>query len=148
MCLFIVANFFNHRVFNNRVEDRLPKRKSFFVRYCLTAVLPLLLGLMVLAWGTGYKLSLYHAQAKIDSAPTAKLCTRSSDVARSGVEAALIPAVPTQAMLLLSLLPVAQPDSRFSELRAGEAKLSKPSPPPFSSNLYLRPPPSSVFMPV
>src|SRR5277367_6267017 len=44
----------------------------------------LLLALMVFAWGTGYKLSLYKPVPKDRTAP-AKLCTRASDVARSAL---------------------------------------------------------------
>src|SRR5271163_3327478 len=44
----------------------------------------LLLALMVFAWGTGYKLSLYKPASKTEAAP-AKLCTRASDVARSAL---------------------------------------------------------------
>jgi len=44
----------------------------------------LLLALLVFAWGTGYKLSLYKALREDGSTP-AKLCTRISDMAKSAL---------------------------------------------------------------
>jgi hypothetical protein len=58
----------------------------------------LLLALMVFAWGTAYKLSLYKASPKDGTAP-AKLCTRASEAARS----ALRDAADGQALTLVSL---------------------------------------------
>src|SRR5277367_5667437 len=59
----------------------------------------LLLALMVFAWGTGYKLSLYKAPLKDGAAP-AKLCTRASEAARSALTAV---AEGSQVVALVSL---------------------------------------------
>lgn len=105
----------------------------------------LLLAFMVFAWGTGYKLSLYKSAAQRETAP-AKLCTRSSDVARS----ALFDATEGHgAVAFISLLtPLFAPprvslDWRSRSVEDGQA--ANPSPFHPSAELDLRPPPQRVL---
>ncbi len=77
-------------------------------RFPLYGLLCVLLSLTIVAWGTAYKLSLYTSTK--DGAP-AKVCTRGSDAAKSGVTAAidgrkivgtgLIPSLPVEFRLAL-----------------------------------------------
>jgi hypothetical protein len=55
-------------------------------RFPLCGLLSVILPFMILAWGTAYKLSLY--KSSVNGAP-AKVCTRGSDAAKSGVSAAI-----------------------------------------------------------
>src|SRR5277367_4155153 len=108
----------------------------------------LLLALMVFAWGTGYKLSLYKALREDGSTP-AKLCTRVGEAARS----ALLDATGDHALIadhgLVALPPlstllctsgVASHDLRRRSLEDdGQSMNPSPFHPPAA--LDLRPPP-------
>jgi hypothetical protein len=101
----------------------------------------LLLALMVFAWGTGYKLSLYKAPPHDGNAP-AKLCTRASDAARS----ALLDASqgPRAISLVAVLTPLFAPAMSSHDLcRRGMEDGQAVNPSPFHppAALDLRPPP-------
>jgi hypothetical protein len=65
----------------NQIQD--PRISQSKWRLSLYGVACLFMAFMVVAWGTEYKLSLYKTNQNI--AP-AKVCTRGSDAARSGVD--------------------------------------------------------------
>jgi len=101
----------------------------------------LLLALMVFAWGTGYKLSLYKAPPKDGTAP-AKLCTRSSDKAWSAIFDATQGSEPTALLSLPTLLFAAALTYRTlgpRDIEDGQPMHPSPFHPP--SALDLRPPP-------
>jgi hypothetical protein len=108
---------------------------------CFMRCLPfLLLALMVFAWGTGYKLSLYKA-LRADGSTPAKLCTRASEAARSALDAT--EDQPVIALLSLST-PLCAPamashDSYRRNMEDGQAMNPSPFHPPAA--LDLRPPP-------
>jgi hypothetical protein len=121
-------------------------RKSWIDR-CVNGVFPLLLGLMVFGWGTGYKLSLYHSHATHAAAP-AKLCTRASDIAKGELDLAATgrtvePTTSLRALLVVSSLELF-PSLRCEEEEADlvpKASLSRFSPPS-----YRRPPPAYLSL--
>jgi hypothetical protein len=97
---------------------------------------------MVFLWGTGYKLSLYKAPSKDGTAP-AKLCTRSSDEAKSAVSDAVEGYQPIDLLPLATLLfTVAAVCRSFdpSDIEDGQELNPSPFHPP--SALAFRPPPS------
>jgi hypothetical protein len=110
------------------------------VRRSLSRSLYLLLALLVFMWGTGYKLSLYRPP---DNRVPAKLCTRSSDVAKSAVDDAANGGEPHPETLLLTLAPV--PVATLLLRRDRQDSFTKnPSPFRWTPSLYLRPPPEQV----
>jgi hypothetical protein len=64
----------------------------------------MLLGIMVLVWGTGYKASLYKVKSEANPSPPAKICTRSSDVAKSVLDIVATDHEDVSARLLFDLL--------------------------------------------
>jgi hypothetical protein len=101
----------------------------------------LLLALMVFAWGTGYKLSLYKAPLKDGTAP-AKLCTRASDAARSALLDVAEGGHPLTLVSLSPLFSAARVTSIYLCARGvedGQAMHPSPFHPPAA--LDLRPPP-------
>ena len=111
---------------------------------CLPFVL---LALMVFAWGTGYKLSLYKPAPKDGTAP-AKLCTRDSDAARS----ALLDASESHGTMALVALraplfapAMASPDLYRRSMEDGQSVNPSPFYPPAA--LDLRPPPMRPMSP-
>ncbi len=81
----------------------------------LPVALPLLLGIMVLLWGTGYKVSLYNVKSEAKASAPAKICTRPSDVAKSGLDRVTAEQGVLQAQVLFALLSFA--DSEFRIIR-------------------------------
>jgi hypothetical protein len=79
----------------------------------LTIALSLLLGMMVLVWGTGYKVSLYKVKSEADASAPAKLCTRSSDIAKSNVDAASADHGVIQTRILFALLSFSSSESKI-----------------------------------
>lgn len=102
----------------------------------------LLLALLVFAWGTSYKLSLYKALRERDGATPAKLCTRVSDTARSGLidasEGHRAMALVARWMPLFAPA-MASPDSYRRRMEDGQSMNPSPFRPPAA--LDLRPPP-------
>lgn len=102
-----------------------------------------MLALMVLGWGTGYKLSLYHVHPSSATTP-AKLCTRASDTAKSDLDRAATgtvvePTTPLWAALVVSDL------GFFPSLRREEEgfdPVPKTSSSRFNPASYRRPPPA------
>lgn len=111
----------------------------------LAITLPLLLGMMVLAWGTGYKVSLYKVKPEANTSAPVKLCTRSSDVAKSDVDSATSHHEAVQAPLVFALLSFSE--SEPQTIRALSSRTDFVLVPP---SLYLipsvdrRPPPSEL----
>jgi predicted small lipoprotein YifL len=110
------------------------------VRRSLSRSLYLLLALLVFMWGTGYKLSLYRPP---DNRVPAKLCTRSSDAAKSAVDDAahggethLEPPLLTLAPVPVATLPVLLRRDRQ------DSSTKNASPFRWTPDLYLRPPPA------
>ena len=100
----------------------------------------LLLAVMVFAWGTGYKLSLYKAPLKDGTAP-AKLCTRASEAARSALTTV---AENSQIVALFSLATLFfAVDVVWRDLRPSGVDGQPINPSPFHppAALDLRPPP-------
>jgi hypothetical protein len=94
-------------------------------------VLCVYLAIMVFAWGTSYKLSLYHPGH--ESSP-AKVCTRGSDAAKSALDQAA--GAPT-----LAQMPLPQGTEVHSLERPSDEAVSDLSPLSQAPILYLRPPP-------
>jgi hypothetical protein len=101
----------------------------------------LALALMIFAWGTGYKLSLYKSVQPDGHAP-AKLCTLASDAARSAVVEASNgqKAIPHSILVVSLSLPVTAVNA-FSHVDIDDGQPANPSPfyPPKA--LDFRPPP-------
>jgi len=102
-------------------------------------VVCLLLGFMVFAWGTNYKLSLYKAAGQ--SSP-AKVCTRGSEAAKNALADAAdgrtVTNVPLSMAVLFSLL---QGPEYFPLDRLRDEVVMDLSPLGRAPILYLRPPP-------
>ena len=109
----------------------------------LTIALLLLLGMMVLVWGTGYKVSLYKVKSEANASTPAKLDTRSSDVAKSGIDSVTADHEAIQAPQLLSLLSFSESESKVARPLSPRTDLVL-IPPSFclSSSLDRRPPPA------
>ncbi len=102
-------------------------------------VVCLLLGFMVFAWGTNYKLSLY--QAGHQSSP-AKVCTRGSDAAKNASEHALDASSAAHARLRVAVLYSLPQGPEYYPLdRLRDEVVSDLSPLGRAPILYLRPPP-------
>ena len=111
----------------------------------LRHLFPLLLGFMVLGWGTGYKLSLYRSQAAHDSSPTAKLCTRGSDAAKSDVDDAATGWTVEDTASLLSVVSIPMMMASAPVHRSERNEISgNPSPFRATPALFLRPPPAEL----
>ena len=105
----------------------------------LSGVLCLALGMMVFAWGTGYKLSLYNPGH--ESFP-AKVCTRGSDAAKSALEkVAATSAMAENHLRIAALLFPPQVTEFYSFDRPSDVAVSALSPLSRAPILYLRPPP-------
>ncbi len=106
----------------------------------------LALALMVFLWGTAYKLSLYNTAGARGSAP-AKLCTRTTDVAKVSLQKAVAPPRSEQlhhTVAALLALPALSVPLHTSRRHAGET----PRPRMLLARCpqcSLRPPPSPVF---
>jgi hypothetical protein len=107
----------------------------------LTVGLFLVLGALVVLWGTEYKLSLYKAEPTMQT--PAKLCTRSSDTARSQVHLAIRPAE-TAAPLPDTITVSVDADRHGAEAvaLATPVDVSLPSSPREAPQVAFRPPPS------
>jgi hypothetical protein len=115
------------------------------VRLSVGRIICSVLAFMVLAWGTGYKLSLYHAEQT--SAP-AKVCTRGSDAARCAVECAAAGRNADQRVAAVVYVKI---DPGFPNKVAHEALEdggSEISPLRLSPVLHLRPPPAGLRLTV
>jgi hypothetical protein len=125
---------------NNRDRGRLPSVRNARAWLIVNSIFPVLLALLVLGWGTGYKLSLYKTHITHDSAPAAKLCTRSSDVAKSDLDRAANS--PNFEPVALKTVPIsiAQPSPPFRRSERDDS-LQRPSLFHSAPALYLRPPP-------
>jgi hypothetical protein len=123
----------------NGFQDQSWKRKGLFSFY---GALCLSVAFMVFAWGTNYKLSLYHAPH--NSSP-AKVCTRGSDAAKSAFDHAangrVVAQAPLSVAVLFSLLQ--RPQARAMDWLRDEAG-GDPSPLSRAPILYLRPPPDEL----
>jgi uncharacterized membrane protein len=105
----------------------------------------MLLALMVFAWGTGYKLSLYKAATENANAP-AKLCTLVSDAARTAVLEASNG--PKAIVVAVFFMPPDLPINAFyalthRDVEDGQAANPSPFYPPPA--LDFRPPPARAF---
>lgn len=117
-------------------QTRISGPKGLFSFY---GVLCVYLAIMVFAWGTSYKLSLYNPGH--ESSP-AKVCTRGSDAAKNAFEHAagghtLSPAPVSMAVLFSPL----QGNEDASLDRLGDEAVSDQTPLRQAPILYLRPPP-------
>jgi len=131
----------------SKSSTRLPLLGKSWIDRCVNGVFPLLLGLMVLGWGTGYKLSLYRSHAAHAAAP-AKLCTRASDMAKSELDLAATGTVVEHTTPLWAVLVVSRLDL-FPALRReedGTGPVPKASPSRFSPATYRRPPPAHLSL--
>lgn len=108
----------------------------------LTVGLFLLLGALVVVWGTEYKLSLYKVEATMQT--PAKLCTRSSDTAKSQVHLAIQP-VETTPPLLDTIATAADVDMHgdVAAIPAPPIDSPLPSSPREMPQVAFRPPPVS-----
>jgi hypothetical protein len=108
----------------------------------LTIALPVLLGMMVFVWGTGYKVSLYNVKSEASASAPAKLCTRSSDIAKSDVDTAVADHGVVQVRILFALLSLSDSESRAAQPLSSRADLVL-VPPAFClpPTLDRRPPP-------
>jgi hypothetical protein len=104
---------------------------------------------MVLMWGTGYKASLYKVKSEANASAPAKLCTRSSDVAKSDVDLAIADHEVIQAQLLLALLSFSESESMAARSLSPRSDLVL-LPPAFrlTSSLDRRPPPAESRLPL
>ena len=131
----------------SKSSTRLPLLGKSWIDRCVNGVFPLLLGLMVLGWGTGYKLSLYRSHAAHAAAP-AKLCTRASDMAKGELDLAATGTVvedttPLWADLVLSGL---EPFPSLRREENGPGLVPKASPSRLSPASYRRPPPAYLSL--
>jgi hypothetical protein len=102
------------------------------------------LAFAVFAWGTSYKLSLYHHEYSGRTMPEAKLCTRASDAARLNVAAAVNNAHPETSSLLPLLYLLTQSHPHAEQPVPQLARRNTPPTPGetgFSPHLFFRPPP-------
>jgi hypothetical protein len=117
-------------------QTRISEPKGLFSLY---GVLCVYLAIMVFAWGTSYKLSLYNPGH--ESFP-AKVCTRGSDAAKSALDQAAgaptLAQVPLRVAVLFSL---SQGTEIHSLDRPSDEVVSDLSPLSQAPILYLRPPP-------
>ena len=137
----------SHRIqaMTSKSSTRLPLLRKSWIDRCVNGVFPLLLALMVLGWGTGYKLSLYHSHATRAATP-AKLCTRASDMAKSELDRAATRTVVEHRTPLWAVLVVSGIEL-FPTLRReedGSGLVPKASPSRFSPASYRRPPPAHL----
>ena len=125
-------------------RDRLPAECSSWVSSCLRCIFPIMLALLVLGWGTGYKLSLYNTQANHDGTPTAKLSTSASDAAKSGMDDAAAGHSVEQAASIVAFFVI--PTMVIPPQRRGERDnlAQNLSPFRFTPPLFLRPPPAEL----
>jgi hypothetical protein len=117
-------------------QTRISKPKGLLSIYGLLCVC---LALMVFAWGTSYKLSLYKTGHQ--SSP-AKVCTRGSDAAKNALDHAADSHTLSQPPLgraVLFALPQGTED--YSSDRLSDEAVSDLSPLSRAPILYLRPPP-------
>jgi hypothetical protein len=110
----------------------------------LTIALPLLLGVMVLMWGTGYKVSLYKVKAEANASAPAKLCTRSSDIAKSDVDIAIADHGVIQARILFAVLAFSDSESKITRPLSSRSDLVLVPPSFYSTpSVNRRPPPAA-----
>jgi hypothetical protein len=106
---------------------------SFYGALCIY------LALMVFAWGTSYKLSLYNPGH--ESSP-AKVCTRGSDAAKNALDHAADSHTLSQPPLNVAVLfSLPQGTKDYSLDRLSDEAVSDLSPLSRAPILYLRPPP-------
>jgi hypothetical protein len=116
-------------------RTRISVPKGFLSLY---SVLCVYLAVMVFAWGTNYKLSLYKAERQ--SSP-AKVCTRGSDAAKNALDHAIYRSAVAQAPLRTVLFSLSQGGGgQPLNLLRDEAVIDL-SPLSRAPILYLRPPP-------
>jgi hypothetical protein len=102
-------------------------------------VLCVYLAIMVFAWGTSYKLSLYNPGH--ENSP-AKVCTRGSDAAKSALDqAAGAPTLAQMPLRIAALFSLPQGTGARSLDRSNDEAVSDLSPLSQAPILYLRPPP-------
>jgi hypothetical protein len=104
------------------------------------------LAFAVFAWGTSYKLSLYHHEYSGRTMPEAKLCTRASDAAKLNV-AAVVKKAHSETPSLLPFLYLLSLSNPHADRPVPQGTYSN-APPVFSSgntgfspHLFFRPPP-------
>lgn len=120
--------------------SRAPQAKGLL---SFRGVVCLLLGFMVFAWGTNYRLSLYKTEHRISPA---KVCTRGSDAAKNALDHAADSHTAAQtppSMAVLSSLFQETRDFTFDRLSDDSViDLSQLRRAPI---LYLRPPPDELL---
>jgi len=109
-----------------------------------TVTLLIMMGFFVITWGTLYKCSLYKSQSTQRQTPEAKLCTRASDSAKSGVDSAssrkaFAPVLFLASLEMLLCLPEVQP-TPVIETPPPPVVALRQSPP-----VFRRPPPSLIL---
>jgi hypothetical protein len=113
----------------------------------LAIALPLLLGMMVLVWGTGYKVSLYKVKAEASTSAPAKLCTRSSDIAKSDIDVAIADHGVIQAHILFAVLAFSDSESKIARPLCSRSDLVLIPPSCcLTSSLDRRPPPAASYL--
>lgn len=107
----------------------------------LTAALLLVLGALVVLWGTEYKLSLYKAEPTMQM--PAKLCTRSSEAATSQLQLAIQPVeTPTLLIDMIESLPKDLGHGATALLFSDQTDFPLPSSPKNLPQEAFRPPPA------
>jgi hypothetical protein len=117
-------------------QTRISEPKGLFSLY---GVLCVYLAIMVFAWGTSYKLSLYNPGH--ESSP-AKMCMRGSDAAKSALgQAAGAHTLSQMPLRIMALFSLPQGTGVRSLDRPSDEAVSDLSPLSQAPILYLRPPP-------
>jgi hypothetical protein len=113
----------------------------------LAIALPLLLGMMVLVWGTGYKVSLYKVKTEANASVPAKLCTRSSDIAKSDADTAIADHGVIQAQILFAMLSFSDSESKIARPISSRTDFVL-TPPSFrpTPSVHRRPPPAKPHL--
>jgi len=113
----------------------------------LAAGLFLLLGALVVVWGTEYKLSLYRAEPTVQM--PAKLCTRSSEAAKSQVHLAIRPTETAVPQLdTISIGPGGNDNEGGINPATAPPDLPPPSSPVELPQVAFRPPPARAHVAV
>jgi hypothetical protein len=109
----------------------------------LRGVVCLLLGFMVFAWGTNYRLSLYKTEHRISPA---KVCTRGSDAAKNALDHVADGHNTTQSPPGMAVLSSLFPETRDLLFdRLSDDSVIDLSPLSSAPILYLRPPPDELL---
>lgn len=123
-------------------QTRIPQPKGLFSFY---GILCVSLAILVFAWGTSYRLSLYNAGH--ENSP-AKVCTRGSDAAKSALDHAAggkaVVHLPVSIAILFSSF---QETADYRVVRLRDEAIMDRSPLGRAPILYLRPPPDHPVSP-